>query len=148
MVYFNVRKLLLLLFTLQINSFNLNNCNNIKIVNNNNIKIVNNNNKQNKIIMKYQLCPIYLEKFTKFLDDSQGEVIVKQISGVFPKMDIISHFVLHTNDVLINYVLNNNYIDLENKKQVALFLIKMTQLGDSTGSHILQIYYDLVNCLL
>ena len=99
MVYFNVRKLLLLLFTLQINSFNLNNCNNIKIVNN--------NNKQNKIIMKYQLCPIYLEKFTKFLDDSQGEVIVKQISGVFPKMDIISHFVLHTNDVLINYVLNN-----------------------------------------
>jgi hypothetical protein len=140
MVYFNVRKLLLLLFTLQINSFNLNNCNNIKIVNN--------NNKQNKIIMKYQLCPIYLEKFTKFLDDSQGEVIVKQISGVFPKMDIISHFVLHTNDVLINYVLNNNYIDLENKKQVALFLIKMTQLGDSTGSHILQIYYDLVNCLL
>ena len=140
MVYFNVRKLLLLLFTLQINSFNLNNCNNIKIVNN--------NNKQNKIIMKYQLCPIYLEKFTKFLDDSQGELIVKQISGVFPKMDIISHFVLHTNDVLINYVLNNNYIDLENKKQVALFLIKMTQLGDSTGSHILQIYYDLVNCLL
>ena len=140
MVYFNIRKLLLLLFTLQINSFNLNNCNNIKIVNN--------NNKQNKIIMKYQLCPIYLEKFTKFLDDSQGEVIVKQISGVFPKMDIISHFVLHTNDVLINYVLNNNYIDLENKKQVALFLIKMTQLGDSTGSHILQIYYDLVNCLL
>ena len=140
MVYFNVRKLLLLLFTLQINSFNLNNCNNIKIVNN--------NNKQNKIIMKYQLCPIYLEKFTKFLDDSQGEVIVKQISGVFPKMDIISHFVLHTNDVLINYVLNNNYIDLENKKQVALFLIKMTQIGDSTGSHILQIYHDLVNCLL
>ena len=140
MVYFNVRKLLLLLFTLKINFFNLNNCNNIKIVNN--------NNKQNKIIMKYQLCPIYLEKFTKFLDDSQGEVIVKQISGVFPKMDIISHFVLHTNDVLINYVLNNNYIDLENKKQVALFLIKMTQLGDSTGSHILQIYYDLVNCLL
>ena len=139
MVYFNVRKLLLLLFTLQINSFSTNNCNNIKIVN---------NNKQNNIVMKYDMCPSYLEKFKKFLDDSQGELIVKQISGVFPKMDIISHFVLHTNDVLINYVLNNNYIDLENKKQVALFLIKMTQLGDSTGSHILQIYYDLVNCLL
>ena len=139
MVYFNIRNLLLLLFTLQINSFSTNNCNNIKIVN---------NNKQNNIVMKYDMCPTYLEKFTKFLDDSQGELIVKQISGVFPKMDIISHFVLHTNDVLINYVLNNNYIDLESKKNLALFLIKMTQIGDSTGSHILQIYHDLVNCLL
>ena len=139
MVYFNIRNLLLLLFTLQINSFSTNNCNNIKIVN---------NNKQNNIVMKYDMCPSYLEKFTKFLDDSQGEIIVKQISGVFPKMDIISHFVLHTNDVLINYVLNNNYIDLESKKNLALFLIKMTQIGDSTGSHILQIYHDLVNCLL
>ena len=139
MVYFNIRNLLLLLFTLQINSFSTNNCNNIKIVN---------NNKQNNIVMKYDMCPSYLEKFTKFLDDSQGELIVKQISGVFPKMDIISHFVLHTNDVLINYVLNNNYIDLESKKNLALFLIKMTQIGDSTGSHILQIYHDLVNCLL
>ena len=141
MVHLNIRKLLLLLFTLQINSFSISisNCNNIKIVN---------NNKQKNIVMKYDMCPSYLEKFTKFLDDSQGELIVKQISGVFPKMDVISHFVLHTNDVLINYILNNNYLDLENKKKVALFLIKMTQIGDSTGSHILQIYHDLVNCLL
>ena len=139
MVYLNIRNLLLLLFALQINSFGISNCNNIKIVN---------NNKQKNIIMKYDICPIYLEKFTKFLDDSQGELIVKQISGVFPKMDVISHFVLHTNDVLINYILNNNYLDLENKKSLALFLIKMTQIGDSTGSHILQIYHDLVNCLL
>jgi len=139
MVHFNIRNLLLLLFTLQINSFGLNNCNNIKTVN---------NNKQKNIVMKYYMCPSYLEKFTKFLDDNQGEIIVKQISGVFPKMDVISHFVLHTNDVLINYVLNNNFLDLENKKKLALFLIKMTQIGDSTGSHILQIYHDLVNCLL
>ena len=116
MVHLNIRKLLLLLFTLQINSFSISisNCNNIKIVN---------NNKQKNIVMKYDMCPSYLEKFTKFLDDSQGELIVKQISGVFPKMDVISHFVLHTNDVLINYILNNNYLDLENKKKVALFLI-------------------------
>ncbi len=138
MLYYKLRNLLLLLFTLQINSFSTNNCNNIKFV----------NNKQNNIIMNYDICPSYLEKFTKFLHDNQGEIIVKQISGVFPKMDIISHFVLHTNDVLINYILNNNYIDLENKKKLALFLIKMTQMGDSTGSHILQIYHDLVNCLL
>ena len=144
MVHFNIKNLLLLLFTLQSNCFIINNYNNLKIVNNNNKQ----NNKQNNIIMKYDICPSYLEKFTKFLNDDQGEIIVKQISGVFPKMDVISHFVLHSNDILINYILNNNYIDLENKKKLALFLIKLTQVGDSTGSHILQIYYDLVNCLL
>ena len=144
MVHFNIKNLLLLLFTLQSNyCFTINNYNNLKIVNNNK-----QNNKQNNIIMKYDICPSYLEKFTKFLNDDQGEIIVKQISGVFPKMDVISHFVLHSNDILINYILNNNYIDLENKKKLALFLIKLTQVGDSTGSHILQIYYDLVNCLL
>ena len=57
MLYFNLRNLLLLLFTLQIDSFSFNNYNNIKFVN---------NNKQNNIIMKYDMCPSYLEKFTKF----------------------------------------------------------------------------------
>ena len=56
--------------------------------------------------------------------------------------------ILHTNDVLINYVLNANYLNTDTKKSLALFLIHITQNGDSTGSNILKIYYDLVNCLL
>lgn len=141
MLYLNIKNLLLLLFTLQIDSFIINPSN--KLYNNKLCK-----KKQDNIIMKYDVCPSYLEQFTKFLNNDQGEIIVKQISGVFPKMDTISHFVLHSNDILINYVLNNNYLSLESKKNLALLLIKMTQVGDSTGSHILQIYYDLVNCLL
>tara|TARA_B100000424_G_scaffold76257_1_gene56629 strand:- start:1016 stop:1453 length:438 start_codon:yes stop_codon:yes gene_type:complete len=101
-----------------------------------------------QIKMVNNICPDYLNKYTSFLNKEQGEFLVKQVSGLFPKMDIISHYVLHTNDVLINYVLNNNYLTMENKKSLALFLIEITQKGDSTGSHILQIYHDLVNCLL
>ena len=127
----------LLLFNNNGNCYVINNIKNNKISNRKSVKILMLNN-----------CPNYLNKYTHFLSKEQGEIIVKQISGLFPKMDIISHYVLHTNDVLINYVLNNNYINMETKKSLALFLIEITQKGDSTGSHILQIYHDLVNCLL
>ena len=140
MLYFNLKKLLLLLlFTSQIECLR---------INNNNIKVVNNINKQNNIIMKYDMCPNYLEKYTHFLNQEQGEILVKKTAGVFPQMDSVSNFVLHTNDVLINKVLNNNDLSSDIKKNLVLFLIHMTQNGDSTGSHILQFYNDLVNCLL
>ena len=34
------------------------------------------------------------------------------------------------------------------KKILVLFLINLTQSGDATGGHILQLYQDIVNCLL
>ncbi len=114
---------------------------------NNNLIIINKKSCK-QIKMTNNICPDYLIKYTSLLNQDQGEFLVKQVSGLFPKMDIISHYVLHTNDVLINYVLNNNHLTMEYKKNLALFLIEMTQKGDSTGSHILQIYHDLVNCLL
>ena len=141
MLYFNLKKiLLLLLFSSQIDCFRINNYNNIKVVNN--------INKQNNIIMNYDMCPSYLEKYTHFLNQEQGEFLVKKTAGVFPQMDSVSNFVLHTNDILINKVLNNNDLSSDIKKNLVLFLIHMTQNGDSTGSHILQFYNDLVNCLL
>ena len=94
------------------------------------------------------ICPAYLEKYTNFLNQEQGEFLVKKTAGLFPQMDTISHFVLHTNDVLINKVLNNEILSTTIKKNLVLSLIHMTQMGDSTGSHILQFYNDLVNCLL
>ena len=98
--------------------------------------------------MNYDICPSYLEKYTQFLNQEQGEFLVKKTAGVFPQMDSVSNFVLHTNDILINKVLNNNDLSSDIKKNLVLFLIHMTQNGDSTGSHILQFYNDLVNCLL
>ena len=137
---------MLRIFTIFIFLFTFNNFSNSYIINN--FKTIKISNKKPLKLLMINSCPDYLNKYTNFLSKEQGEIIVKQISGLFPKMDIISHYVLHTNDVLINYVLNNNHISMETKKSLALFLIEFTQKGDSTGSHILQIYHDLVNCLL
>ena len=137
---------MLRIFTIFIFLFTFNNFSNSYIINN--FKTNKISNKKPLKLLMINSCPDYLNKYTNFLSKEQGEIIVKQISGLFPKMDIISHYVLHTNDVLINYVLNNNHISMETKKSLALFLIEFTQKGDSTGSHILQIYHDLVNCLL
>ena len=111
--------------------------------------IHNNNNKlQTNIIMLDTYCPEYLSKYSELFDEKQSEFIVKKIAGIFPKMDIISHYVLHTNDVLINTILNDSHLKMEIKKILVLFLINLTQSGDATGSHILQLYQDIVNCLL
>ncbi len=114
-----------------------------------------NNNKlhhtsKNTLIMNHnqELCPEYLYKFTKYLNQDQSEFVVKKVSSTFPEMDSISHYVLHTNDILINTVLNTDCLKLETKKMLVLFLVEFTQNGDATGTHILQMYHDLVNCLL
>ena len=111
--------------------------------------IHNNNNKlQTNIIMLDTYCPEYLSKYSELFNEKQSEFIVKKIAGIFPKMDVISHYVLETNDVLINTILNDNHLKMEIKKILVLFLINLTQTGDATGGHILQLYQDIVNCLL
>ena len=70
------------------------------------------------------------------------------MSSIFPQMDSISHFVLNTNSQLVTSVLENDYLKVETKKFLVLMIIQFTQMGDSTGSHILEFYYDLVQCLL
>ena len=115
---------------------------------------IHNNNKlqtnklQTNIIMLDTYCPEYLSKYSELFNEKQSEFIVKKIAGIFPKMDVISHYVLHTNDVLINTILNDNHLKMEIKKILVLFLINLTQTGDATGGHILQLYQDIVNCLL
>ena len=137
-------KILLIFFTLINENYCFNNLLNNNLLNNNIITKANDlNNNINK-----NICPTYLEKYTKYIEPERGEFIIKKISNIFPQMDVISHFVLHTNDVAINYILNIDFLSLDTKKQLALFLIHCTQLGDSTGSHILQFYSDLVKCLL
>ncbi len=98
--------------------------------------------------MNHYICPEYLDKFTRLLDEDQSETIVKGITNFLPKVDGFGGYVLHTNDILINYILNNDIIPLERKKSIILFLIEFSQRGDSMGSHILQFYHDFVNCLL
>jgi hypothetical protein len=94
------------------------------------------------------VCPEYIEKYAKYLNTEQSEFLVKKITGVLPQVDSVAGYVLHTNDVLINKILNNPMLDLETKKNWVLFFIKITQNGDNMGHQLLQYYHDLVNCLL
>ena len=106
-------------------------------------------NLRNVVInMNKNMCPFYLQKISQILTPDQNENLVKHISGLFPKMDVISHFVLHSNDVLINYILNDIHLNNETKKSLVLFLIKFTQFGDSSGSQILELYHKIVECLI
>lgn len=94
------------------------------------------------------MCPEYLSKFTNLLDDNQSELIVKSTTNFLTKVDGVGGYILHTNDVIINYLLNNNFLNMETKKSLILKLIEFSQAGDATGHQILQLYYDLVSCLL
>lgn len=108
----------------------------------------NNNNELKQISMLELDSDSLLCKCTNLLNHDQSELLVKKMSSIFPQMDSISHFVLHTNSQLITSVLENDYLKVETKKFLVLMIIQFTQMGDSTGSHILQFYYDIVQCLL
>lgn len=90
------------------------------------------------------------EYFDKINHDKElGINIVKQISSFLPKVDTIGHKVLHANNEFINDILNlGDHVPHDTKKSIILLSIKMAQMGDDFGSHLLQIYYDLVDkCL-
>lgn len=108
----------------------------------------NNNNEPKQISMLELDSDSLLCKCTNLLNHDQSELLVKKMSSIFPQMDSISHFVLHANSQLITGVLENDYLKVETKKFLVLMIIQFTQMGDSTGSHILDFYYDIVQCLL
>lgn len=108
----------------------------------------NNNNEPKQISMLELDSDSLLCKCSNLLNHDQSELLVKKMSSIFPQMDSISHFVLHANSQLITGVLENEYLKVETKKFLVLMIIQFTQMGDSTGSHILQFYYDIVQCLL
>ena len=108
----------------------------------------NNNNELKQINMLELDSDSLLCKCSNLLNQEQSEVLVKKMSSIFPQMDSISHFVLHANSQLITSVLENEYLKVETKKFLVLMIIQFTQSGDSSGSHILDFYYDLVQCLL
>ena len=123
------------------------NFSNSYITNSINLNKVNN---KNKIFLKPQMtiCPDYLSKFTNLLDTDKSEAIVKGTTNFLTKVDGVGGYILHTNDIIINCILNNDIINMETKKSLILQLIHISQVGDSTGHQILQFYYDLVSCLL
>ena len=74
--------------------------------------------------------------------------IVHSTSTQLSKVDSVGHHVLKHNAEMISFVLENDKIPDELKKKIVLESIKIAQMGDNMGSHILESYYNLVNALL
>ena len=119
------------------------------IINYNRNKII---KKSNRFILPIkasdEYCPGNLQQFLDPIKIEHGEKIVKSITNFLPTADAIAPHVLHANEFMINALLNNDYIPMDIKKQLILNVIKISMFGDSVGSSMLQMYYDLVNCLL
>ena len=93
-------------------------------------------------------CPEYLERYVVPLKYEYGDQIIKTATSSLPNADYTGHYILKTNEYLINNLLDTNFIDIANKKQIILWLIEQTMKGDAIGGKILDLYYDIVNCLL
>ena len=109
-------------------------------------------NKSNRFIIPIKaidkICPENLLQFLEPIKIEDGEKIVKSVTEFLPTADAIAPHVLHANEFMINVLLNTNSIPMDIKKELILNVIKISMFGDSVGSSMLQMYYDLVNCLL
>ena len=77
-----------------------------------------------------------------------GKQTVIYISEMLPKIDNIGHDVLHANNVFIKDILSNPVLNDEIKRNIILLSIKIAQCGDDMGSHLLQLYYNIVDACL
>ena len=77
-----------------------------------------------------------------------NKFLIKEVTGWLPAADIISKKVLEWNYIYITRIIDSRMIPEDLKKTLILDLIKIVQWGDSTGSDLINWYFDFVNCLL
>jgi hypothetical protein len=77
-----------------------------------------------------------------------GDCMVKQLSASLPHVDSIGHKILHANNLFINDILNNPYLNHDMQKTIILSSIKLAQYGDNMGSSLLELYYNIVDYFL
>jgi len=128
-----LKKFLIFLF------FTLSNSVSIKLPNN----IVNINNRRNNQLIIQNKCDILEKILGSEFAETNSKIIVQTLSNTLPQFDSISHIVLNTNSNFISYVLNDEFIPPQIKKDIILLTIKMTQEGDNMGGQILEIFYKL-----
>ena len=129
--------LIFILFTLSNSMF-------IKVPTN----IVNIKKRRNNQLLIQNKCDILEKILGSEFTQANSKIIVQSLSNTLPQFDSISHVVLNTNSELISYVLNDEFIPPQIKKDIILLTIKMTQEGDNMGGQILELYYNIVNHIL
>ena len=82
------------------------------------------------------------------ISEELGKNIVLSVSAGLPKFDSVGHKILSANHDFISDILKNEILSHEMKKNIILASIKLAQMGDDMGSHILQYYYNLVESCL
>ena len=139
----------IILFVYLLQSFNCFSINTLHKPQINTINTINTINIINtpKIVMLKE-CKPSIDFITNVVPPDKHEQLVKSITSFLPKVDGIGGFVLHMNDVLINYILHVDLLSPNIKKSLILLIINISQMGDAAGHTILQYYYDLVDCLL
>lgn len=125
-------------------SFTLCNSAFIRIPNN----IVSIKEKRNNKMTISNKCDLLEKILGSEFTQTNSKIIVQSLSNTLPQFDSISHIVLNTNSRLISYVLNDEFIPPQIKKDIILLTIKMTQEGDNMGGQILELYYNIVNHIL
>lgn len=110
--------------------------------------IVNIKRRRNDQLLIQNKCDILEQILGSEFTQANSKIIVQSLSNTLPQFDSISHIVLNTNSKLISYVLNDELIPPQIKKDIILLTIKMTQEGDNMGGQILELYYNIVNHIL
>ena len=93
-------------------------------------------------------CELLDKIITPEFRETTTKLMIKTMSDTLPQFDSISHIVLNTNSRLISYVLEDELMPPQIKKNIILLTIKMTQEGDNMGGQILELYYNIVDKIL
>ena len=93
-------------------------------------------------------CASNSPKILNVLHNDINKLVIKEVSGLLPKADIISKKVLEWNDIWIERTLDSRIIPEDFKKSIILSLINIVETGDGAGSDFLHWYHSLVDCLL
>ena len=91
---------------------------------------------------------IDLQHLSSEFKQNIGNEVVKQLSAGLPHVDSIGHNILHANNVFINDILNNPYLNHDLQKMIILTSIKLAQSGDNIGSSLLELYFNIVDYFL
>lgn len=104
--------------------------------------------RENPKLVLINNCELLDKIITPEFRETTTKLMIKTMSDTLPQFDSISHIVLNTNSRLISYVLEDELMPPQIKKNIILLTIKMTQEGDNMGGQILELYYNIVDKIL